>query len=622
MATVLRTSSRRFVSTPAIDRLTVRALRYLQSGFSVHLRGPAGTGKTTLSLHLADLLERPMMLMFGDDEAKTSDLIGKQSGYTRKKVVDNYIHSVLKIEDQVRQTWVDSRLTLACREGYTLIYDEFNRSRPEVNNILLSVLEEKLLILPPESNGVEYIKVSPNFRAIFTSNPDEYCGVHSTQDALMDRLITIDVPEPDELTQQEIVIQKTELDRATASTIVNVVRAFRQGTLSATDSGIGASGLRSCLMIGKICKDHEIEATYDNAEFRDLCLDILRSRSPLSVADSTTLIWEILRPESNLIQESSVLRELIPVVVKPSEDLTNQDLTVEALEEPIAETIEPMSDEALGQAFDQTIDEPLNAAFDETLIQSVEEQSPDEAYESALEERFDSIAQRFEAAVESAEETPDEWGSDSASNLTHDLTHDLTHGLADDLAETVIEPGLDSLLEELDQTTELEFMPSIEAVFEEAVEETIARLDEETMKAVLEEADDSLNVSDQDLLLRNDTFLALEAELFDIPPTESEIAESPESASTFDSSFDAESDFNSEAMVAIEPSPTAKSEKPTELSIEDQLYVYLKTCDNGARLSQIESDLRLPRSKAVEAIRILAKTDRLAQRDRHFFALG
>ena len=103
-------------------------------------------------------------------------------------------------------------------------FDEFNRSRPEVNNILLSVLEEKILILPPESNGVEYVKVSPNFRAIFTSNPEEYCGVHSTQDALMDRLVTIDVPEPDELTQQEIVIQKTELDRATAITIVNIVR--------------------------------------------------------------------------------------------------------------------------------------------------------------------------------------------------------------------------------------------------------------------------------------------------------------------------------------------------------------------------------------------------------------
>lgn len=193
MTTILRASPRRFVSTPAIERIVVRALRYLQSGFSVHLRGPAGTGKTTLALHLADLMARPIMLIYGDDEFKTSDLIGNQTGYTRKKVVDNFIHSVVKVEDELRQNWVDSRLTLACREGFTLVYDEFNRSRPEVNNVLLSALEEKLLVLPPSNSRNEYLRVNPHFRAILTSNPEEYCGVHDTQDALMDRLITINI---------------------------------------------------------------------------------------------------------------------------------------------------------------------------------------------------------------------------------------------------------------------------------------------------------------------------------------------------------------------------------------------------------------------------------------------
>ena len=121
MTTILQARSRNFVSTPAVERVTRRALRYLQSGFSVHLRGAAGTGKTTLAMHLADLLTRPIMLVFGDDEFKTSDLIGNQLGYTRKKVVDNFIHSVVKVEDELRQNWVDSRLTMACREGFTLV---------------------------------------------------------------------------------------------------------------------------------------------------------------------------------------------------------------------------------------------------------------------------------------------------------------------------------------------------------------------------------------------------------------------------------------------------------------------------------------------------------------------
>jgi MoxR-like ATPase len=103
MTTVLQARPKGFVNTPTIEQLTIRALRYLQSGFSLHLRGPAGTGKTTLAMHLADLLNRPIVLIFGDDELKSSDLIGNQLGYTRKKVVDNFIHSVVKLEDELRQ---------------------------------------------------------------------------------------------------------------------------------------------------------------------------------------------------------------------------------------------------------------------------------------------------------------------------------------------------------------------------------------------------------------------------------------------------------------------------------------------------------------------------------------
>ena len=303
MTTILQARPRQFVSTPSIDRVATRALRYLQSGYSVHLQGPAGTGKTTLALHLADLLSRPIMLLFGDDEFKTSDLIGNQSGFTRKKVFDNFIHSVVKMEDEVRQNWVDSRLTLACREGFTLVYDEFNRSRPEVNNVLLSALEEKLLVLPPNSSRSEYIRVNPHFRAIFTSNPAEYCGVHATQDALLDRLITINMPEPDELTQHEILVQKTEIDRESAALIVQLVKMFRHQTL-ATDS----SGLRSCLMIAKICKEHNIDVFPENGNFRELCQDILLARSSKSLAESTQILWDVF----NTYQNCDVVPQNIP----------------------------------------------------------------------------------------------------------------------------------------------------------------------------------------------------------------------------------------------------------------------------------------------------------------------
>jgi gas vesicle protein GvpN len=189
---ILPEPSEEFVETAHVQHLTERALAYLDVGYAVHFAGPAGTGKTTLAFHIAAQRARPVILIHGDDEFASSDLVGRDTGYRKQKLVDNFIHSVLKTEETMSTLWVDNRLTTACQQGHTLIYDEFNRSRPEANNALLSVLEEKILNLPKLRRGGEsYLQVHPGFRAIFTSNPEEYAGIHKMQDALMDRLVTI-----------------------------------------------------------------------------------------------------------------------------------------------------------------------------------------------------------------------------------------------------------------------------------------------------------------------------------------------------------------------------------------------------------------------------------------------
>jgi gas vesicle protein GvpN len=119
---------------------------------------------------VAAQLGRPAVLVCGDHEFGTSDLVGAQYGYRRRKVIDHFIQSVLKTDEDLTQHWVDNRLTTACEQGFTLIYDEFTRSRPEANNVLLSVLEEGLLPLPAARGGQNYLKVHPDFTAIFTSN--------------------------------------------------------------------------------------------------------------------------------------------------------------------------------------------------------------------------------------------------------------------------------------------------------------------------------------------------------------------------------------------------------------------------------------------------------------------
>lgn len=290
MTTVLQLSSRNFVTTPQIEEMTTRALRFLHCGYSIHLKGPAGTGKTTMALHLASLLTRPVMLLYGDDEFKSSDLVGTQSGYKRRQVVDNFIHSVVKTEDDLQHNWVDSRLTTACREGFTLVYDEFNRSRPEVNNVLLGALEEGLIVLPPgRDRGTDYVRVHPQFRAIFTSNPLEYAGVHQTQNALIDRMVTLEMGEPLAATEIEILKNRADLREDQARLIIQLLREFRERV--AMDQ---PSSMRCSLMIGQVCRQHEIPIQPDHPVFQQVCLDVLLSRAKTTAAEAQAALELIL----------------------------------------------------------------------------------------------------------------------------------------------------------------------------------------------------------------------------------------------------------------------------------------------------------------------------------------
>jgi len=259
-----------FVETPLVENLATRSLHYLKAGYPVHFSGPAGTGKTTLAMHVAASLGRPVILIHGDDEMGGSDLIGGEMGYRSTRLVDNYIHSVVKTEENVSKIWMDQRLTTACKMGFTLIYDEFNRSRPEANNVLLGILEERLLELPSSRSGDGYLKVHPQFNAIFTSNPEEYAGVHKTQDALLDRMITIKMGHYDFETETAITATKSNLSQEDAAKIVALVRSFR--VLGVTNF---RPTIRACVMIGRICAVRNAKVSCLDPIFCEICRDVL-----------------------------------------------------------------------------------------------------------------------------------------------------------------------------------------------------------------------------------------------------------------------------------------------------------------------------------------------------------
>ncbi|MEM7794316.1 MAG: MoxR family ATPase [Cyanobacteria bacterium P01_C01_bin.118] len=256
MSTLIQVRPQRFVQTTALGQLIQRAMRYMRSGYSLHLEGPTGVGKTALAMKLADCRRRPVRLLMG--------------------------HRDLMVPHQP-----DAWFSRACCEGWTLIYDEFNRSRPELNTMLLSALEERTLLFLGE-HGTEYLPIHPEFRVIFTSNSEDYCGTYSPQSALLDRLVTIRLPEPTVLAQQQLLVELVGVSNESAALVIGLVQQFFRQV-----SPENMASLRPKLMIAQVCHREGIMISAENAEFRQVCRDILLARSSQSATDANEVLWEL-----------------------------------------------------------------------------------------------------------------------------------------------------------------------------------------------------------------------------------------------------------------------------------------------------------------------------------------
>ncbi|MDI6708650.1 MAG: gas vesicle protein GvpN [Candidatus Thermoplasmatota archaeon] len=270
-ATYLTPEVENFVETPQVKKIESRIELWLKIGYPVHIIGPTGCGKTTIAMHVASKLGRPVVWLNGDEYVTTTDFIGGYSQVEVESLRDKFIHNVFKNKDILKADWVDNPLTLACKYGYTLVYNEFSRTRPEANNILLSVLEEGILELPTKFGEERYVRVHPDFNMIVTSNSVEYAGVHRPQDALLDRMIGIYMDFYDFDTEVEIVKAHTGIATKEARKVVSVVRKLREKLEEAEKPGT-----RAGIMIAYGLQGLD---GYNKEDFEQLCIDALATKA-------------------------------------------------------------------------------------------------------------------------------------------------------------------------------------------------------------------------------------------------------------------------------------------------------------------------------------------------------
>ena len=268
--------------TPYISEIVESALTYLQAGYPVHFSGPDGTGKTTLAFYLASKLCRNITLIHADDFSN-SNFVYKDSNYSN---------------------WANNLLANAHRNNHVLVYDEFNHSRSVANTVLLNVLQERFLsTITQRKYGSEYFEVQPGFCAIFTSNPVKNADTHKTYDALIDRLVTIQLQHFDRETEIKIVVAKSGISWEDAEIIVDIIRKLRNTGLTNHNLSI-----RTATMIAHALAIRGGHATWDNPNFRRICQDIFTDNNICMIRDGKVILQEKITEVIKKICDSKFLR--------------------------------------------------------------------------------------------------------------------------------------------------------------------------------------------------------------------------------------------------------------------------------------------------------------------------
>lgn len=178
------------------------------------LVGPKGTGKTSLVAQIAARIGMPLIIVNINPQMMISDLVGQVQIAGGETV------------------WLDGLVTLAMRNGYWLLLDEFDFISPDISSQFFPIMEKPPRLTLKEKPGGEVVEVAPTFRIFATGNAlgedkdGEYVGTQMMNAALKDRFSAGQIVEISPMTskqEREVILKR--MPGVPLNVVKNIMRA-------------------------------------------------------------------------------------------------------------------------------------------------------------------------------------------------------------------------------------------------------------------------------------------------------------------------------------------------------------------------------------------------------------
>lgn len=186
----------------------VTALLYGDNGSQwepVLLKGPRGTGKSTLADTLGAILMLPVVRITGGIDVNAEWLLG-----SRTLAYDE--------DDKQKVVHEPGLLLQAVQEGALLVVEEVNMLLPEVTSLLHSLLDWQRVLSVP---GVGHVKPPESFRLVACMNVN-YAGTRQLNEAFKDRFREIKVPYLPEHLLAQIIAERTGIQEEIAGEMAGI----------------------------------------------------------------------------------------------------------------------------------------------------------------------------------------------------------------------------------------------------------------------------------------------------------------------------------------------------------------------------------------------------------------